>query len=190
MIQQERYKSAWNRMRSRPVIMRLALLTLAALLLNGCLAYRLTEFTDQTRRADQLSDEELRRLQFHTSHTLVLTAMNEVRESPTPGWLKKPRLDTRYVDQVLIRRRTRGVVVAAGDRWLDVSFHEGTWLRFNRMPSGRYLLDASTVMYGDQQYRVECVPRRFSECPVSLLIRKNLKREIRVRSQKVEGRRP
>jgi len=171
-------------------MIRLALLVLAALLLNGCLAYRLTEFTDQTRRTDKLSDEELRRLQFHTSHTVVLTAVNEVRESPTPRRLRKPKLDTRYLDQVVINRRTRGIVVAAGDRWMDVSFQEGTWLRFNRMPSGRYLLDASTVMYGNQQYRVECVPRRFSKCPVSLLIQKNIKPKTRIRSQKAKGRRP
>lgn len=177
-------------MRSLPSVVRLVLLALAALLLSGCLAYRLIEFTEETRRTFQLSADELKRMQFYVSNTLVLTAVNEIRESTPPGWLRKPELDTRYVDQVVIRRHTRGVVIAAGDRWLDVSFEEGTWLRFTRMPSGRYLLDANTVMYGDHQYRVECVPRRFRKCPATLFIRKNLKPKTRVRSQKVKGRRP
>ncbi len=178
------------KVRALTLAIRLCLLILAVLLFSGCLARRLTEFTDQSRQTYQLTDDELKRVQFYTSHTLILTAVSEIRESPTPGWLRKPKLDTRYVDQVRIRRHTRGAVIAAGDQWLNVSFEEGTWLRFTRKPSGRYLLDTKTVTYGDKLYRVECVPRRFSKCPVSLLIRKNLKPKIRVRSQKVKGRRP
>lgn len=177
-------------MRSRPTVVRLVLLALAALLLSGCLTYRLTEFTEETHQTFQLSADELKRMQFYTSHTLILTAVNEIRESPLPGRRRKPELDTRYVDQVVIRRHTPGVVITAGGRWLDVSFEEGTWLRFIRKPSGRYLLDANTVMYGDQQYRVECVPRRFRKCPVSLLIRKSLKPKTKVQRLKVKGRQP
>ena len=177
-------------MRSLPTVVRLVLLALAALLLSGCLTYRLTEFTEETRQTFQLSADELKRVQFYVSHTLVLTAVNEVRESPPPGRRGKSELYTRYVDQVVIRRHTPGVVITAGDRWLDVSFQEGTWLRFTRKPSGRYLLDANTVMYDNQQYRAECVSRRFRKCPVSLLIRKNLKPKTKVQRLKVKGRRP
>ena len=177
-------------MRSLPTVVRLVLLALAALLLSGCLTYRLTEFTEETRQTFQLSADELKRVQFYVSHTLVLTAVNEIRESPPPSRRGKPELDTRYVDQVVIRRHTPGVVITAGDRWLDVSFEEGAWLRFTWKPSGRYLLDANTVMYGNQQYRAECVPRRFRKCPVSLLIRKNLKPKTKVQRLKVKGRQP
>ncbi|UCH62683.1 MAG: hypothetical protein JSU77_12995 [Fidelibacterota bacterium] len=178
------------KVRGLTLSIRIGLLALAALLLSGCLTYRLTEFTDQIRKADQLSVDELKRVQFYTSHTLIFTAVSETRESPPPEPRRKPKLDTRYVDQVKIRRHTPGVVITAGDRWLDVSFEEGKWLRFTQKPSGRYLLDAKTVTYGGKLYRVECVPRRFSECPVSLRIRKSLKPKIKVRSQKVKGRQP
>ncbi len=177
-------------MRSLPTVVRLVLLALAALLLSGCLTFRLTEFTEETRQTFQLSADELKRVQFYVSHKLVLTAVNEVRESPTPGWLRKPTLDTRYVDQVVIRRLTPGIVITVGEQWLDLSFEEGAWLRFTRKPSGRYLLDANTVMYGNQQYRAECIPRRFRKCPVSLLIRKNLKPKTKVQRLKVKGRQP
>jgi len=182
--------AALFKVRGLTLALRLGMLALAVLLFSGCLARRLTEFTDQARQTYQLSVDELERVQFYTSHTLIFTAVNEIRESPPPGRRRKRKLDTRYVDQVKIRRHTRGVVITAGDRWLDVSFEEGKWLRFTRKPSGRYLLDTKTVTYGGKLYRVECVPRRFSKCPVSLLIRKNLKPKIRVRSQKVKGRRP
>jgi len=167
------------------------LLILGVLLLNRCMAYRLTDFTDQIRRAEHpISDEELLRMQFYLSHELILTAVDEVREAPAGGLLRRSVLDTRYVDQVIIRRHTRGVVNTAGERWLDVSFQEGNSLRFTLMPSGRYLLNAGTVTYGGQQYRVECVPRRLRDCPVSLLVRKNVEPKITVRNQRARGLRP
>lgn len=173
------------------ISIRLLLLIMGVMLLSGCMAHRLTDFTDQIRRGEyQLSDEELQRIQFYTSHELILTAVDEDTEDPARGIFRRSVLDTRLIDQVVIRRHTRGVVVAAGERWLDVSFQEGDSLRFTLMPSGRYLLNASTVMYSGQQYRVECIPRRFRDCPVSLLIRKNVEPKITVRSQRARGLRP
>ncbi len=185
-----RMMAAMFRMRTLSIATRLILPALAVLLLSGCLARRLTEFTDQTRRTYQLSNDELKRMQFYTSNTLILTAVQETRESPAPNRRGRPKLDLRYVDRVVIRRHTPGVVITIGDQWLDVSFEEGKWLRFTWRPSGRYLLDNKIVMYGNQQYGVECVPRRFRKCPASLLIRKNLKPKTRVRSQRAKGRRP
>lgn len=169
---------------------RLSLLALAALLLSGCLARRLTEFTNQTRKTYELTDDELKRVQFYTSHTLILTAVHETRETPAPNRRGRLKLDLRYVDRVVIRRRTPGVAITVGNQWLDVSFEEGAWLRFTWRPSDRYLFDDSIVMYGGKQYHAECTPRRFSKGPASLLIRKDLMPKTRVRSQKVKGRQP
>ncbi len=185
-----RMMAAMFRMRALTIAIRLGLLALAVLLFSGCLARRLTEFTDQIRQTYQLSEDELKRVQFYTNHTLVLTAVQETREPPAPNRRGRPKLDLRYVDRVVIRRHTPGVVITVGDQWLDVSFEEGAWRRFTWKPSDRYLLDDSTVMYGDKQYNVECVPRRFSKGPASLLIRKDLMPKTKVRSKKAKGRQP
>lgn len=179
-----------NRMRTLTLAIRLCLLALAVLLFSGCLARRLTEFTDQTRKTYQLTDDELKRVQFYTSHTLILTAVHETRETPAPNRSRRPKLDLRYVNRVVIRRHTPAVAITVGNQWLDVSFEEGAWLRFTWRPSDRYLFDESTVMYGGIQYNVECVPRRFSKGPASLLIRKDLMPKTKVRSQKAKGRQP
>jgi len=144
-----------------PVMIRLVLPALAVLL-SGCLGPRLSDFTEEARRSYQLTNDELQRIQFYNSHTIIFTAVEEVREPPPPKRRRKQPLDTRQVNRVVIKRRTRGIVVAVGSNWLDVSFEEGKWLRFTRLPSGRYTLKAAPVIYGGQRYRVECQPRRFS----------------------------
>ncbi|MFB0515049.1 MAG: hypothetical protein ACETWG_00400 [Candidatus Neomarinimicrobiota bacterium] len=166
-----------------------ALLTLVALLIGGCLATRLTDFTEETRQRHKITEDELQRIQFYNSHTIILTPADEVRNPPTPEQRRKQPLDTRHLDRVVIKRHTPGIVVAAGSNWLNVSFEPGKWLRFIRLPSGRYKLKATTVNYGGRQYHAEYLSRHFRRGPAALLVPKSLKPITRFRSQKVEGQR-
>jgi hypothetical protein len=168
-------------------IHRIALLA-AVLLLSACLAPRLTDFTVDTRRIHKLTDDELQRVQFYNSNTIILTAVDEAREPPE-GRRRNRKLDTRLLDRVVIEERTPGMLVAAGGTFLDVSFEEGKSLHFVKLPSGRFTLNVPVVTYGGQRYHVECVRQRNNPCPVSLMVRRDLKPVTKVQLQKVRGRR-
>ena len=164
------------------------LLPAALLLLSACLAPRLTDFTVDLRRMHKLTDDELQRVQFYNSHTIVLTAVDETREPPE-GRRRNRKLDTRLVDQVVIDERTPGTLVAAGETFLDISFQEGRALHFVRRPSGRFTLTASIVTYGERRYHMECVHDKDGPCTVSLMVKRKLKPVTKVQLQKARGRR-
>ncbi|UCD39243.1 MAG: hypothetical protein JSW54_07145 [Fidelibacterota bacterium] len=160
-------------------------LPLLLLLCSACLAPKWIEFTAETRRLHKLTDDELTRIQFYNSNEIILTGVQEERQAPTR---RKQRLDTRLLDRVVIKRRTPGLAMAVGGNWIDISFEEGRSLHFTQLPSGRFKLTSTIVTYGGRRYHVECVPHRSSDCPVSLLIRRELDPKTRIQRQKVRGR--
>ncbi|UCH09965.1 MAG: hypothetical protein JSU61_12255 [Fidelibacterota bacterium] len=171
-----------------PRASHIVLLLATLLLFSACLAPRLTDFTVDFRQMHKLTDDELRRVQFYNSHTIVLTAVDEMREPPE-GRRRNRKLDTRLLDRVVIEEETPGMLVAAGGTFLDVSFEEGKALHFVRRPSGRFTLTDPIVTYDGRRYQVECVRERNKPCPVALMVRRKLKPVTKVQLQKVRGRR-
>jgi hypothetical protein len=160
---------------------------LGVLLLASCASRQLTEYNQGLRRVHNLTDDELRRVQFYNSNTIVLTLADEVREAPNPK-RRKQKLDIRHIDQVIIEEHTRGLAVAVGGNWLDISFEEGKALRFELLPNGRFTLKDKIVLYGGQRYRVDYLDHRRSRYPVTLLVRRDLAPKTVVKHKKAKGR--
>jgi hypothetical protein len=128
-------------MKSRPDMSRqvhisiLLSILLGSLLLTSCASRQLTEYNQGLRRVHNLTDDELRRVQFYNSNTIVLTLADEVREAPNPK-RRKQKLDIRHIDQIIIEEHTRGLAVAVGGNWMDISFEEGKALHRPALPRG------------------------------------------------------
>ena len=146
------------------------------------------EYNQGLRRVYNLTDDELRRVQFYNSNTIVLTLADEVREAPNTKKRRKQKLDVRHIDQVIIEEHTRGVAVGVGGNWLDISFEEGRALRFALLPNGRFAIKDKIVLYGGQRYRVDYLDHRRSRYPVTLLVQRDLKPKTVVNRQKAKGR--
>jgi hypothetical protein len=162
-------------------------LLLGSLVLFSCASRQLTEYNQGLRRVHNLTDDELRRVQFYNSNTIVLTRADEVREAPNPK-RRRQKLDVRHIDRVIIEEHTRGVAVGVGGNWLDISFEEGRTLRFKLLPNGRFALQDKIVLYGGRRYRVDYLDHRRSRYPVTLLVQRDLKPKTVVKSQKAKGR--
>ena len=162
-------------------------LLLGSLVLHSCASRQLMEYNQGLRRVYNLTDDELRRVQFYNSNTIVLTLADEVREPPNPK-RRRQRLDVRHVDQVIIEEYTRGVAVGVGGNWLDISFEDGRSLRFALLPNGRFAIKDKIVLYGGRRYQVDYLDHRRSRYPVTLLVQRDLKPKTVVNRQTAKGR--
>ena len=95
--------------------------------------------------------------------------------------------DATYIDKIIIKKYTPGIVVGIGEYWLAVSFEPDRSLRFVTLANGRYALDAKSVLYGEKYYEVECVRKRSENCPPTLKIRGDFETETTTRKRKVAG---
>jgi hypothetical protein len=103
----------------------LALLTFA---LTGCASY--VPFTQELRNEHKLAADDLSNLQFYNSHTITLRRELARGDSQVTGGHKLLVIAGKQIEEVVIEQHTPGVVVAAGEATLQVSFEEGTFLEF------------------------------------------------------------
>ncbi|MFO0587824.1 MAG: hypothetical protein U0441_09810 [Polyangiaceae bacterium] len=95
---------------------------------TGCASY--VPFTYEMRSQHRLTDDEVKDLQFYTSHQITLRreVQSEDREI-TPGH-KLRLISGKSVDEVVIPARTPGVALRVSKRVISVSFVDGTSLDF------------------------------------------------------------
>ena len=162
-------------------------LILSVCLFTACIGRSVSNFTASAITAYSLSTDDLMRIQFYNSHTIVLTAEEARRESSVSAKHGMRITDATYIDKIIIKKYTPGIVVEVGDYWLRVSFEPDRTLRFVTLPNGRYVLDAKSVLYGDRYYDVECVKKRSENCPPTLKVRGDIETETTTRKRKVPG---
>ncbi|MDC0748869.1 DNA-directed RNA polymerase [Polyangium mundeleinium] len=114
-------------MLARPALLAsLALVALSGL--TGCAS--LVPFTHEIRTEHGLTDDEVKNLQFYSSHGITLR--REVESGGrkiTPGH-KLLLISGKQIEEVVIPAKTPGVAVKVGPRALAVSFEPGTSLVF------------------------------------------------------------
>lgn len=112
---------------ARPALLA-ALATLALSGLTGCAS--LVPFTHEIRTEHGLTDDEVKNLQFYTSHGITLRREIESGgRKITPGH-KLLLISGKQIEEVVIPAKTPGVAVKVGPRALAVSFEPGTSLVF------------------------------------------------------------
>ena len=95
----------------------------------GCATY--VPFTAELRDEHHLTGKDLENLQFYNSHPITLRRVIERdARQVTPGH-KLLVIAGKQIEEVVIDEHTPGVVVGATDQAIDVSFEEGTSLRFS-----------------------------------------------------------
>ena len=164
---------------------RLALILLACLF-TACFGRSVSHFTASAIATYSLSIDDLKRIQFYNSHTIVLTADEARRESSVSAKHGMRITGATYIDKIIIKKNTPGIVVEVGDYWLRVSFEPDRTLRFVTL-NGRYVLESKSVLYGDRYYEVECVENRSENCPPTLKVRGNFETETKTRKRKLSG---
>jgi hypothetical protein len=103
-----------------------ALLTFA---LTGCASY--VPFTQELRNEHKLAADDLKNLQFYNSHAITLRRELARGDSQVTGGHKLLVIAGKQIEEVVIEQHTPGVVVAAGETTLQISFEEGTFLEFS-----------------------------------------------------------
>ncbi|HSN98429.1 MAG TPA: hypothetical protein VLS89_09025 [Candidatus Nanopelagicales bacterium] len=104
--------------------------SLLALCLAGC-GPRLVPFTHELRVQHNLSDKDLRNLQFYVSHRITLRRELESGGSQvTPGH-KLLLVSGKTIEEVVIEEHTPGVAVDVRNRTLAVSFEPGSAMFFS-----------------------------------------------------------
>ncbi|AUX39867.1 DNA-directed RNA polymerase [Sorangium cellulosum] len=111
----------------------LALLALAALLLLGC-GPRLVPFTHELRVQHNLSDRDVKNLQFYVSHRVALRRELESASSQITSSHKLLLVSGKIIEEVIVEDLTPGVAVAARGGALSVSFEPGASLTFSAGP--------------------------------------------------------
>ncbi len=109
-----------------------------ALLSTGCSS--LVPFTYELRAAHRLTDDEVKNLQFYSSHEITLRREVQSQDSQvTPGH-KLRLVSGRSVEEVVIPAKTPGVATRVSPQMISVSFVSGTSLDFftgeSRSPLG------------------------------------------------------
>jgi len=115
-----------------------ALVALSLSGLTGCRSF--IPFTHEIRTEHGLTDDEVKNLQFYTSHGITLRREIESGgRKVTPGH-KLLLVSGKSIEEVVIPAKTPGVAVKVGPRALAVSFEPGTSLVFT-VKSSRLALD-------------------------------------------------
>lgn len=108
-------------------------LALLALLLLGC-GPRLVPFTHELRVQHDLSDSDVKNLQFYVSHQIALRRELTAESSQVTSSHKLLLVSGKVIEEVVVEERTPGVVVAARGGALAVSFEPGASLTFSAGP--------------------------------------------------------
>ena len=115
----------------------LGVVTLTAALLSGCVSR--IQFTHSMRQGlrasttEEAAEVQPGSFQYYVSRRIVLErALSSRKERIARGRivLRKGRL----LEQVIVRRGTPGIALDWGPDWIDVSFADGTALRFAHNP--------------------------------------------------------
>ena len=86
--------------------------------------------TQELREQNRLTDGELRNLQYYVSHTITLRREAESGGREVTGNHKLVVVAGKKIEEVVIEARTPGICVQVGAHALEVSFEQGTSLRF------------------------------------------------------------
>lgn len=173
------------------------ILGLGALLILSSCSPNLSPYTQDLHRSLNLSDAEMKKVQFYLSEELVLERISDLDQAE----IKEGRITLsrdRDVKRVRIPARTPGVLVSSPDgERLAVSFDpesEREYLTFGPSSGmqGRYMLTArewqgrsAIVTYGGLPYRTQ--PGAQS---VGLLVELRALEKQRTESRTVRGRKP
>lgn len=107
--------------------------SLVALALAGC-GPRLVPFTHELRVQHNLSNDDLKNLQFYVSHQITLRRELESGGSQVTANHKLLVVAGKTIEEVVIEEHTPGVAVEVGERTLSVSFEPGSSFLFAAAP--------------------------------------------------------
>ncbi|XXX78649.1 DNA-directed RNA polymerase [Sorangium sp. So ce134] len=111
----------------------LALATVFLAFLAGC-GPRLVPFTHELRVQHDLSDRDLKGLQFYVSHEIALRRELTAESSRITSSHTLLLVSGKVIEEVVVEERTPGVVVGARGGVLSVSFEPGASLTFSAAP--------------------------------------------------------
>lgn len=96
---------------------------------TGCASH--IAFTQELREEYNLTDDELKNLQFYTSDKIVLERelISADREVSSSHILVTKQ--GKQIDQVIIKKGTPGITISSTPSTLDISFEEGSFLLFS-----------------------------------------------------------
>ena len=124
--------------------MRYAILLAVAvtLTLSACASTRGVDrlaFGDYLRDGYQLSERELRALQYYVSDDIHLRRAVQSGNRTVGGGILVER-NARVVDEILIKAGTPGIAVGSGNDWVAVSFEPGSYLYFSSRNDGVHVI--------------------------------------------------
>ena len=133
-----------------------------AICATGCASF--VPFTYEMRAQHRLTDDEVKNLQFYSSHQITLRreATSEDRQI-TPGH-KLRLVSGKNIEEVVIPAKTPGVAVRISKRTISVSFVNGTSLDFvaggRSAPLGSYgdLMKPFAIAEGTYRPRASLAP--------------------------------
>jgi hypothetical protein len=108
------------------------LASLALALLTGCSS--LVPFTHELRTTNNLTNDDLKNLQFYVSNRIILRRELDSGSRQVTGTHKLLLLSGHTVEEVVVEARTPGIAVAVTDGSISVSFEPGSFITF--APSG------------------------------------------------------
>ncbi|MCC6527770.1 MAG: DNA-directed RNA polymerase [Polyangiaceae bacterium] len=95
---------------------------------TGCA--KLAPFTHELRTASSLTAEDIKNLQFYVSHEIHLRRELKTDSRQITGNHKLVVTAGKTIEEVVVEEETPGVAVEVGPRHIEISFEEGTSLRF------------------------------------------------------------
>jgi hypothetical protein len=107
----------------------IAFVALLGLLVTGCGA-RLVPFTHELRVQNNLSNDDLKNLQYYVSHRITLRRELESGGSQVTGSHKLLVVLGKTIEEVVVEEHTPGVALKVDGRSMAVSFEPGTSLLF------------------------------------------------------------
>lgn len=113
---------------TRPYVTALVVALLVPLL-AGCGAGRIP-FTHEIRTQYNLSDQEVKNLQFYASHTVTLRRELDAKSRQVTGGHKLVLTTGKVIEEVVIEQETPGVAVAMARDSITVSFDVGSQMVF------------------------------------------------------------
>jgi hypothetical protein len=115
---------------ARPSSLAVRILLLAIAVLGTACA-RLVPFTHELRVEHSLKPDDLKNLQFYTSHKITLRREVDSGSRQVTGGHKLLLVSGKTIEEVVIPEGTPGVAVAIGETSLAVSFEPGTSMIFS-----------------------------------------------------------
>jgi hypothetical protein len=116
-----------------PSLLSLLAASLLALFLAGC-GPTLVPFTHELRLQHNLSNDDIKNLQFYVSHTMTLRRELESGGSQVTASHKLLLVSGKTIEEVVIEEHTPGVAVDVKGNALAVSFEPGSAILFTAAP--------------------------------------------------------